>query len=234
LARQRKPPPPQDKDESFNVLFISLNLILLSFFILLNSMATRDSERTRKALGSLLGTFGILEGGHSMSREGDSVLPSDPMVIRAKKAKMLEDELQQMLRQIKDTAGRQQVKVVHTADGLELEFTDTILFSPDGVEVNPEVFGLLDRIARLMKLTGKSVTVQGFSDPRPPASYPSNFELSGSRAVRVARYLVEAAGMDRGRVVAEGHGARTREVAHRRFVKILVPAASMGRALEGK
>ena len=39
------------------VMMLSLFLILLTFFILLNSIATMDEKRTRVAIGSLMGAF---------------------------------------------------------------------------------------------------------------------------------------------------------------------------------
>ena len=47
------------------VMMLSLFLILLTFFILLNSIATMDERRTRVAIGSLMGAFGIFKGGTS-------------------------------------------------------------------------------------------------------------------------------------------------------------------------
>ena len=45
------------------ILFAALAILLLAFFILLNSMSVVDTKRKIKVLGSLQGTFGILTGG---------------------------------------------------------------------------------------------------------------------------------------------------------------------------
>ncbi|MBW2681247.1 MAG: flagellar motor protein MotB, partial [Deltaproteobacteria bacterium] len=47
------------------VMTVSLFLILLTFFILLNSIAVIDEHRSRMAIGSLIGAFGGLPGGLS-------------------------------------------------------------------------------------------------------------------------------------------------------------------------
>jgi chemotaxis protein MotB len=221
------------------MMFVSLNLILLSFFILLNSMAVRDSKRVRKALGSLLGTFGILEGGHNPLKEGVSVLPSDPMGRSEKRmeAKRREEpsELDVLLNRLNKKIGRKKVNVVPTADNIQIDFADEVMFRAGGVEVNPELFPVLDEIARVMKLIGRSVVVQGFTDPRSPNNYPSNLELSGSRAVRVARYLVEASQMDPRLVRVEGWGAPgSFDRKNPRYVKIVVPTTALKRSLENK
>jgi len=215
-------------------MFISLNLILLSFFILLVSISTRSDVKVRKAMGSLLGTFGILEGGQSASQEGQSLMPSDPIrrqVHRIKTKKSTETDTLALLQQLSKSTGPETAQVVQTADNLEVEFADKALFRADGVALNPEVFTVLDRMARLLIQTGRSVEVHGFADARPSQYFPSNIELSASRAVSVARYLVEAAGMDRSRVIAEGHGVAGPGDPDRRFVKIVVPPSSLSRPL---
>ena len=47
------------------MLFTSLMIILLAFFIMLSSMAVVDERRQIVAMGSILGAFGILPGGLS-------------------------------------------------------------------------------------------------------------------------------------------------------------------------
>ena len=53
---------------SFMMMFVTLSLILLAFFILLNSLAVLDAKKKRMALGSLLGSFGIMPGADSVER----------------------------------------------------------------------------------------------------------------------------------------------------------------------
>ena len=45
------------------VTFADLMTLLLTFFVLLLSMSTLDSQRVKLALGSLRGALGVLEGG---------------------------------------------------------------------------------------------------------------------------------------------------------------------------
>ena len=64
------------------VMMLSLFLILLTFFILLNSIATMDERRTRIAIGSLMGAFGIFKGGTSPLGTGDNTMsPFAPKLV---------------------------------------------------------------------------------------------------------------------------------------------------------
>ena len=59
--------------DGFIVQFTALVMILLALFILLNALATLNDSKKRKAIGSLLGSFGVLPSG----------------VVRTKKANLL-------------------------------------------------------------------------------------------------------------------------------------------------
>ena len=48
------------QDKSTNVVFLSLYLILLAFFILLTSISYRDNRRVEAAMGSVTSTFGAM------------------------------------------------------------------------------------------------------------------------------------------------------------------------------
>ena len=65
------------------VMTVSLFLILLTFFILLNSIAILDERKVRVAIGSLIGAFGSLPGGLSPMKSGESIMPpTSPMMQR--------------------------------------------------------------------------------------------------------------------------------------------------------
>lgn len=218
-------------EDNFAMMFTSLNLILLSFFILLNSIAVRDSERERKALGSLRGSFGILLGGENPIEEGKSLQRSD-IVGGKSRSQALMSQTQSILRRAGLFVGESRTKVVQTADGLRVEFSDKVLFKPGRTELDPRTFQTLDKLAALFVKVGRPLVVRGYADPARPANYPSNLELSASRATQVARYLVEAAGVKPELVRAEGMGVRDRQVASQRFVELFVPSSSLSVPLE--
>ena len=52
------------------LMTVCLFLILLTFFVLLNSIAVIDERKKIRAIGSLLGAFGSLHGGLSPLKTG--------------------------------------------------------------------------------------------------------------------------------------------------------------------
>ncbi|MCA9669731.1 MAG: OmpA family protein [Myxococcales bacterium] len=197
-------------EDAFAVMFTSLNLILLSFFILLNSIAVVDNNRQRRALGSLRGSFGILLGGENPdSNSGKSLHREMPFEMQqgAEGGKMLR-EAQALVSRTRLVHGTNSASMIPTADGLRIVFNDRILLRPGTTVLHPSAFPLLDGVAKIARRYRVRATVRGYADPTRPVHFPSNVELSGSRAARVADYLVRAAKLPPALVRAVAMGVR--------------------------
>ena len=65
MGRRTKEDNANQGSSLLQMMTISLFIILLAFFILLNAIAVIDSQKRRVALGSVLKSFGVLSGGWS-------------------------------------------------------------------------------------------------------------------------------------------------------------------------
>ena len=63
MGRKKKTFNPEAVKDIGRVMNVCLFLILLTFFILLNTFAVMDEWKVRRAWGSLIGAFGSLTGG---------------------------------------------------------------------------------------------------------------------------------------------------------------------------
>jgi chemotaxis protein MotB len=102
------------------------------------------------------------------------------------------------------------VQVERLKGQLRVDMVDEILFDSGQAEVKAEGQKVLQRIADVLKKTDRTVQVQGHTDNVPIVGqlaqrYPTNWELSAARAVNVARFLHERAGMKPTRLSAAGH-----------------------------
>ena len=122
-------------------------------------------------------------------------------------ARATQDELVSELQQeIAD--GR--VQVERLKGQLRVDMVDEILFDSGEAEVKAAGRDVLKRIAEVLAKSEKTVQVQGHTDNVPirgrlASRYPTNWELSAARAVNVARFLHEAAGLDPTRLSAAAH-----------------------------
>ncbi len=183
------------------VMTTSLFLILLTFFILLNSIAVVDERRKILAIGSLLGAFGSFSGGLSPLKTGESILPPSAPLLDGKL------ELQQLLALMeKEMAG--EIKIESREKKEVITLTEKALFGEEGAELTASSRKLLKRLSDTIKKGSYPVDIEGFTDNRPAEEkgFKSNWDVSALMAVKVLRYLVEE-GVSPERVSAYGFGS---------------------------
>jgi chemotaxis protein MotB len=85
--------------------------------------------------------------------------------------------------------------------------SDAVLFDPGSANLEQGGMTVLSIIAEALKMIPNEVVIEGHTDSRPISTsrFPSNWELSTSRATAVLRYLA-GTGIDPGRLSAMGYG----------------------------
>ncbi len=109
-------------------------------------------------------------------------------------------------------SGRLRVRIVRGR--MVVELPDNILFESGAAELKEAGEAALAEIVEVLKtIPGREFQVAGHTDNVPISSrrFPSNWELSTSRAVAVTKFMIER-GLEGGRVSAAGH-AETAPVA---------------------
>lgn len=202
----RKAKQEEAASSSFTVLFTSLSVILLAFFILLNSMATLDDKRTRAAFGSLTAVFSGIGSGPLVPR-GDSLvrIGNEYGLVAEGPGKLAFKVIKKKM----EAEGLGEA-VSYEIDGEDvlLVFADNVFFDSGKAHLKPEMTAVLDVVAAVVLDTKKRVVIEGHTDNRPihTALYPSNWELSTARAGAAARYLLERHPVAPDDVSCEGHG----------------------------
>jgi len=165
---------------------VSLFLILLTFFILLNSIAVIDEIKARAAIGSLSGAFGSFSGGLSGLKTGSAIMPpSAPMIDEELK---IEEILSMMDKKLADQIN------VETCKGKEIiSINKKVLFDKDKSKLKSSSFPLLNSLCKHIKKGEYPIEIVGHTDNRPAEEkgYKSNWELSTLMAIQVLRYFVE-------------------------------------------
>ena len=168
------------------VLTVALFIILLAFFIVLNSIAVIDESRTLAALGSLTGSFGILPGGLSPTKGGGVKVfskPGAPM----NSAKTETIEVLGLEEPIPET-----VAIRPIPKGEVISIQEKALFDARTYKIKPAGYALLIRLCDIINQGKYPVEITGHTDSRPPdeKSARSNWELSSLRALEVLKFFV--------------------------------------------
>lgn len=107
---------------------------------------------------------------------------------------------------LKGVAIRQQER------GLVISLKDSVLFAPGSADLSPAARKTLDRLTQqLTSAMGGStrpIRVEGHTDNTPitTARYPSNWELSTTRATNIVRYLISSRHFAPEKLSAAGYG----------------------------
>jgi len=103
------------------------------------------------------------------------------------------------------------ISLTESKGKLTLNVSDKILFDSGKVEIKKEGLEVLNRVAEVLtKVTDKEIRIEGHTDNvkisgKLKEKYPTNWELSTSRATNVARYLVEKGSIDPANLYAAGY-----------------------------
>jgi len=181
-------------------LMVSLFILLLAFFIVLNSLANKDESRAKAAMGSIRGAFSSISGGISLISEGgtDPLMFDDPMItdvsLRTHKIVGLD----------KKTSGKVLIRI--TPEGIVISILYEVLFIEGTYKIKPEVYPFLHKLCEIINEDTNPVIITGHTDSRPPEekSVSSNWELSSRKAMEVLKFFVEQANVNPFRI--RGYG----------------------------
>lgn len=105
---------------------------------------------------------------------------------------------------------RDGVELVPQPGGALIRLRATLLFPPESDQLLPEGERLLGALAPVLAGVPGRIRVEGHTDDSPIRTerFPSNWELSAARAVRVVRTLSEVHGLDARRLLVVGYGGQ--------------------------
>ncbi len=180
--------------------------LCLCFFVLLFSFSTIDAQKFKAVAESLQGSLGVFESGPTLSvipnvNEYPSDIPVDEEIDY--------NELYQEIKKILDEKGLQNsVTLVLNERGLLIRFLDNVLFPSGSAELKAESKEIIDMLSDVVKKNNNSVRVEGHTDNIPirTGKFPSNWELSTTRAVNVVKYFIEIKGIAPDKLSAAGYG----------------------------
>jgi len=101
-----------------------------------------------------------------------------------------------------------EMPVENTTRGVSIQIKDEVLFESGSAVMKPRVKEILDLVAALVKHLPNLISVEGHTDAIPiqTQEFPSNWELSASRATAMVRYFINEKQLAPQRFSATGFG----------------------------
>ena len=184
------------------VINVSLFLILLTFFILLNSIAVQDDKKTRNAIKSLAGSFGSLKEGLSPGKTGSSKMPALPPVAAQ------ESDMEKLITGMGREKNEQAALKIEKG-GEILTIGEKALFHQNRHTLKPGSIALLKKLGDFINQEEYPVEIVGHTDNLDAEikGYRSNWELSSLMAVQIQKYFIEECKVRPDRITACGYGS---------------------------
>jgi len=116
----------------------------------------------------------------------------------------------QLVQDMQSEIAQGQIQITRLADRLSVSMVDRILFPSGEADITPAGIRILQRVGNVLKTTeGKIIRVEGHTDnvaisERLKGTFPTNWELSTTRASNVVRFLQDSVGIDPARLQAVG------------------------------
>lgn len=173
--------------EEWLTTFADMMTLLMTFFVLLFSMSTIDPVK-------------LQQFGESLGTEEGSTRPSEKLVSLSE----ISRDIQQVIAQ--EELGSM-VQVSMTSRGVTMGIASDLAFGVGSADLSGQIQDFLSRLIPTMQQATYNIAVEGHTDNVPIRSprFPSNWELSASRASAVIRFLVEE-GVAADKLRAIGYG----------------------------
>lgn len=191
------------------VTFADMVTLLLTFFVLLVSMASMDRVKFSAASASLKSAFGTGAGSSSQNEFKIQTLPSIPSTQFAPIQSDSVAQIQKRIEtEIKGLKIQNSVELIQKDDDtIILRLDEAVLFKPDQSRVSSEAYPLLRQIADIIRPIPMRLRIEGHTDDTlTPKGAKDNWDLSIDRSVSVLRFFTKSKLLPLDRMSAVGYG----------------------------
>ncbi len=205
-----------ENHERWLVSYADFITLLFAFFVVMYSISSVNEGKYKVLSDTLVGAFNQPQRTIDPIQVGDNVPrgidTSDQPGTAGNDgdgigADALEDIASAMRSAFGDLISEGDLEVRGNELWIEIELNSGLLFPSGDALPLDAAFPMIERIAKILAPYENPIHVEGFTDNIPIRSraYPTNWELSASRAASVVRML-DNGGVDPGRLAAVGYG----------------------------
>jgi chemotaxis protein MotB len=129
---------------------------------------------------------------------------------REKAVSSLKNTYDNLMKELNKEIKEGQITITQLKDRLSLTMVEKVLFDSGSADIKKDGQKVLDRVGRILKqVKDKEISIEGHTDNVPiglklQQKFPTNWELSTTRATNVARYFQEKADLDPKLLIASG------------------------------
>jgi len=193
VPRKKKEDPPPPGAPLWMCTYGDMVTLVLTFFILMFAFSTVDKQKYVQIVNSLKGAMG---GNVGVLNQGTSVNPTGTMVSVAPPT--YNQVMKQLQKILEKEMNREKVEIRGDGKEIIVSFKEKLFFLIGSADILTEALPLLGEVGEVIRDQGLVIRVEGHSCDIPirTSRFPSNWELSATRAVNVGKYLIETKGVN--------------------------------------
>lgn len=199
MSRTRNKVRSKENVERWMVSYADFVTLLFCFFTAMYAISNVDQNKLAKFTSSMKTAFndGVDKKEFSVIADVRIILPT---------AVETEANVREMLETIiKESGGALDVK--RDKRGVVIAISDKMLYASGSAKIKDESIKFLDQLIQPILEYPNPLRIEGHTDNIPISTkeFPSNWELSASRAINVAKYFIDKHNIDPGRITSTGY-----------------------------
>jgi chemotaxis protein MotB len=221
MSRRRKGEEEHENHERWLVSYADFITLLFAFFVVMYALSSINEGKYRILSDSISAAFRNIPGNasgampqinpnaplpvtHPFLKPQPANLKTDPA--RERNRELLRNKAREIKEALAPLVEQGQVRVTEGALGISVEINASVLFESGEARLQVPAIVALTTVGQIMATTDFPITVEGHTDNAPINSplFPSNWELSTSRAASVVRLFIDT-GVDPRRLTASGY-----------------------------
>lgn len=225
MRRRRKTNNESSGQGSWLLTYSDLVTLLLTFFVMLFSMASIDQQKFREVAHSMRSSFlNISAGDKLLPNSGENIIQIPETIdtsgilsgesdLEDEEGTHIEDvKLQNVKVMVEEAIEKhnlsEYVNIIEEEQSLILRLDSVILFDLGKADIKESGKEILKELGGMFKELDNEITIEGHTDNLPINTmlFPSNWELSTKRATNVVTFLIDNCGLDPEKLTASGRG----------------------------
>ena len=220
-SRRQRSVEESDNVDRWLVSYADFVTLLFAFFVVMYAISSVNEGKYRVLSDTLVAAFNTPPKSTTPIKIGEPVeavpapqtAPGVPKPIRVEPPKVDEQKTKMTLianrveSSLRSLIDQDLIKVTHNKLWVEIEIKSSVLYSSASAELEIEAYTPLKKLATVLKELPNHIDVEGHTDNLAikTSTYPSNWELSASRAASVV-HLFTQQGISPTRLAAIGFG----------------------------
>ncbi len=175
--------------------------LLFAFFVSLYALSTVNEGKYKKLSESLSSAFSTVD------RPAKEDTPEFPKIVE-KFTSVFSPDYRRVLETLQTLDDSSGLTLLYDKDNITIRMLDVELFGPASDKFSPEAAGVLAEVAAVLGSITQDIRVEAHTDNIPVNTdrFPSNWELSSARSLKVLKYFINNHGLAPGRFSAVGYG----------------------------